>query len=91
MYFSESGSSGEAVQQSQVSSSKPSIVGTDILGSLLLEVRTHSQNRSVLYHDDAVLLTAYSGQRVKSSNFPSPSHLSVENSGVGYLGVEYLW
>ena len=35
---SESGSSSEAVQQSQVSSSKPSLVGADILGSLLLEV-----------------------------------------------------
>ncbi|XP_076457101.1 uncharacterized protein LOC143291220 isoform X2 [Babylonia areolata] len=33
----ESGSSSEAVQQSQVSSSKPSIVATDFLGSLLLE------------------------------------------------------
>ena len=41
--FSESGSSGEAVQQSQVSSSKPSIVGTDILGSLLLEVGAFPQ------------------------------------------------
>ncbi|KAK7484351.1 hypothetical protein BaRGS_00024356, partial [Batillaria attramentaria] len=33
----ESGSSSEAVQQSQVSSSKPSIVANELLGSLLLE------------------------------------------------------